>query len=151
MKNAEAAREQKLGRLGEHEDFRGATDGAQTPLEAGIGHEPFKLAEHLFTGPFAIETTQVRANQPPVVWAIVAKGGQAWAPHFRIVDIGTSPDEGLRIAEHPRRSEWTAADRGKSLGVYLFYAPRSKVSAAERERIAADLRAQYDPPRGIVA
>lgn len=109
-----------------------------------------KLAEHLFTGPFAIETTEVRANQSPVVYAIVAKGGPAWAPHFRIVDIGASPDEGLRFAEHPRRGEWTAAD-GESLGVYLFYAPRSKVSAAERERIAADLRTKYDPPRGIVA
>jgi hypothetical protein len=109
-----------------------------------------KLAEHLFTGPFPIETTEVRANQPPVVWAIVAKGGPAWAPQFRIVDIGASPEEGMRFAEHPRRSEWTS-EAGEALGVYLFYAPRSKISAAERERVAADLRARYDPPRGTVA
>lgn len=109
-----------------------------------------KLAEHLFTGPFAIDETEVRANQPPVVWAIVAKGGPAWAPHFRIVDVGASPDGGLRFAGHARRGTWTAGE-GETLGVYLFYAPRSKVSTAERERIAEDLRARYDPPRGTVA
>ena len=109
-----------------------------------------KLAEHLFTGPFAIDTTEVRANQPPVVYAIVAKGGPAWAPVFRIVDVGASPDDGLRFADHPRRGDWTAA-ASESVGVYFFYAPRSKFTAAERERIAAELRIQYDPPRGVVA
>ena len=56
-----------------------------------------KLADHLFTGPFAIDTTEVRANQPPVVYAIVAKGGPGWAPVFRVVDIGASSDEGPHI------------------------------------------------------
>jgi hypothetical protein len=109
-----------------------------------------KLAEYLFTGPFPVDTTEVRANQPPVVYAIVAKGGQAWAPVFRIVDVGASPDAGLRFADHPRRADW-AAGANETIGVYLFYAPRSKFAGADRERIAAQLRSQYDPPRGAVA
>jgi hypothetical protein len=108
-----------------------------------------KLADHLFTGPFPIDT-EVRANQPPVVYAIVAKGGPAWAPVFRIIDIGASPDEGLRFADHPQRSAWSAAG-GEALSVYLFYAPRSKYSAADRERMADALRTRYDPPNGTVA
>jgi hypothetical protein len=109
-----------------------------------------KLADYLFTGPSAIDTTEVRANQPPVVYAIVAKGGPPWAPVFRVVDIGASSDAGVRFADHPRRGAW-AAGPGETLGVYLFPMPRSKFSAADRERIAAHLRSQYDPPRGVVA
>jgi hypothetical protein len=109
-----------------------------------------KLAEYLFTGPFAIETTEVRANQPPVVYAVVAKGGQAWAPVFRIIDVGASPDAGLRFAEHPRRADW-AVQANETVGVYLFYAPRSKFTGADRERMVEQLRTRYDPPRGVVA
>jgi hypothetical protein len=109
-----------------------------------------KLAEHLFTGPFAIDTAEVRANQPPVVFAVVAKGGPNWAPVFRVVDIGASSDEGLHFADHPRRGDWVA-EAGESLGLYFFYAPRSKFPASERERIASELRTRYDPPRGTVA
>ena len=101
-------------------------------------------------GRFAIDTTEVRANQPPVVYAIVAKGGPAWAPVFRVVDIGASSDAGVRFADHPRRGAW-AAEAGETVGVYLFPMPRSKFSAADRERVAAQLRSQYDPPRGVVA
>jgi hypothetical protein len=109
-----------------------------------------KLADYLFTGPFAIDTTEVRANQPPVVYAIIAKGGPAWAPHFRVVDIGASSDQGLRFADHPRRGTWVV-EAGETIGVYLLNLPRSKFAAANRERIAAQLRNQYDPPRGTVA
>jgi len=109
-----------------------------------------KLADYLFTGPFPIETTEVRANQPPVVYAIIAKGGQAWAPVFRVVDVGASPDEGLRFADHPHRGDW-AAGAGEAVGVYVFYTPRSKLTGADRERMVAELRTLYDPPRGLVA
>ena len=68
-----------------------------------------KLADHLFTGPFAIDTTEVRANQPPVVYAIVAKGGPAWAPVFRVVDIGASSDDGRALC---RPSASRRLDRG---------------------------------------
>jgi hypothetical protein len=108
-----------------------------------------KLSGYLFTGPFPVATTEIRANQVPVVFAIVAKGGQSWAPVFRVVDVGASPDEGTRFADHPRSKYW-APQVGETLGVYLFYAARSERTAADRERIAEALRRQYDPPRGFV-
>ena len=108
-----------------------------------------KLAGYLFTGPFPIATTEIRANQVPVVFAIVAKGGQSWAPVFRVVDVGASPDEGMRFSEHPRSKNWMS-QVGETVGVYLFYAARSAYTTAERERIADVLRREYDPPRGLV-
>src|SRR5687767_8735155 len=108
-----------------------------------------KLCDRLFTGPFEIDSTEIRANQPPVVFAIVAKGGASWAPTFRVVDVGASPDDGVCFSEHPRRAEWTAG-ASETVGIYFFYAPRSKFTDADRERLAAQLRAHYDPPRGLV-
>lgn len=110
-----------------------------------------KLAGHLFTGPFPIETTQVRSNQPPVVFAIIAKEGEAWAPSFRVIDIGFSEDVGLRFADHPNHAQWTeAAGATGQIGVYLFYAPKSEYALADRQRLASELALRYDPPRGLV-
>src|SRR5262249_6948604 len=90
-------------------------------LKAGMS---LTLAGQLFTGPFPIETTEIRANQAPVVYAVIAKGGPSWAPVFRVVDVGSSPEEGVRFAVHPNRAAW-AAEPGESLGLYFFYARRS--------------------------
>jgi hypothetical protein len=110
-----------------------------------------KLGGHLFTGPFPIETTQVRANQPPVVFAVIAKEGESWAPSFRVIDIGFSEDQGLRFADHRRRAAWGEAAGGESsLGIYLFYAPKSEYQLADRQRLAEELTQKYDPPRGLV-
>ena len=110
-----------------------------------------KLGGHLFTGPFPIETTQVRANQSPVVFAVIAREGEAFAPSFRVIDIGFSEDQGLRFADHPRRAAWGAEAGGEAkLGVYLFYAPKSEYAHADRQRIASELAQKYDPPRGLV-
>src|SRR5690242_5309231 len=106
-----------------------------------------KLAGHLFTGPFSVDATEVRANNVPVVYAIIAKGGQAWAPTFRLVDIGASPDQGIRFADHPQRGAWEASP-GEAISVYLMNMPRGKHSAEDRERLADEIRRQYDPPRG---
>jgi hypothetical protein len=108
-----------------------------------------KLAGRLFTGPFPVESSEVRANQIPAVFAVVAKGGQPWAPVFRVVDIDATPDAGLRLADHPRYAAWTA-DAGESIGVYFFYAPRSEFTQADRERMAEELRGEYEPPNGFV-
>jgi hypothetical protein len=108
-----------------------------------------KLAGLLFTGPFAVETTEVRANQVPVVYAVIAKGGSSWAPVFRVVDVGAGPDEGVCFSEHPRRQAWKA-EAGESVGVYLFYAPRSEFTASDRGRIAEELRRKYNPPMGFI-
>jgi hypothetical protein len=107
-----------------------------------------KLAGHLFTGPFPIDTTEVRSNQAPVVYAIIAKGGEPWAPTFRVVDIGFSDDSGVRFAEMPNRTSWSAQD-GAQPGVYLFYAPRSEYSLEQRRAMAESLRQKYDPPNGF--
>jgi hypothetical protein len=108
-----------------------------------------KLAGLLFTGPFGIDGTEVRANQVPVVYAVIAKGGAPWAPAFRVIDVGAGPDQGVRFDDHPRRGEWKGQP-GESVGIYLFYAPRSEFTAGDRERIAQDLRQRYDPPRGFI-
>jgi len=108
-----------------------------------------KLGGHLFTGPFPIDATEVRANQAPVVFAIVAKGGPPFAPVFRVVDIGASPDDGIRFVAHPRRADWSAPP-GESLGLYLLSLPRSEYALADRERLTAELREQY-PPNGHIA
>lgn len=105
---------------------------------------------HLFTGPFPIDTTVVRANKVPVVYAIVAKGGQSWAPVFRVMDIGASPDEGVDLGKHPSRPEWQPA-AGETIGAYLLYLPRSEHSQADRERLAQELRALYQPPNNLVS
>ena len=91
----------------------------------------------------------MRANQVPVVYAVIAKGGPSWAPVFRVVDVGASPDDGVRFARHPRSKDWKP-QVGETLGVYLFYAARSQHTVADRERIAEALRQEYDPPRGFV-
>jgi hypothetical protein len=109
-----------------------------------------KLAGLLFTGPFEIDTTEVRANQVPVVYAVIAKGGPSWAPVFRVVDVGAGSGQGVRFDNHPRRRDWKG-QAGESIGVYLFYAPRSEFTAEDRERMAEELRRKYDPPRGFVS
>jgi len=108
-----------------------------------------KLAGHLFTGPFPIDGTEIRPNQSPVVYAVIAKGGPSWAPVFRVVAIGSSPDAGIRFAAHPDRSRWVARS-GEALGIYLFYARRSEFSATDREEMAADLRRRYTPPNSFI-
>jgi hypothetical protein len=108
-----------------------------------------KLAGMLFTGPFPVDTTEVRANHVPIIFAIIAKGGQSWAPVFRVIDIGLSPDGGMRFGDHPRRAEWQSVSDGP-ISVYTMATPRSAFPAAERERLVDELRRQYDPPRGTV-
>jgi hypothetical protein len=107
-----------------------------------------KLSGFLFTGPFPIDTTEVRKNQAPVVYAIIAKGGEPWAPTFRVVDIGFSDDQGMRFADLPGRAQWVQ-QYGGQVGVYLFYALRSEYSLEQRRAMAENLRQKHDPPNGF--
>ena len=109
-----------------------------------------KLGGHLFTGPFPVETVVIRANKVPVVYAIVAKGGQSWMPQFRVIDVGASPDDGISLADHPSRPNWRAAE-GEVVGAYMLYLPRSEHTQADRERLAGELRGRYEPPNDHVA
>src|SRR5712691_4124901 len=108
-----------------------------------------KLAGRLFTGPLPCDSTEIRANQTPVVYAIIAKGGKPWEPVFRVVDVGASPDEGIRFASHPDRSDWLLQS-GETLGVYLLNVPRSAYTVADRVRLALEFRRQHDTPRGMI-
>jgi hypothetical protein len=107
-----------------------------------------KLSGHLFTGPFPIDTTEVRSNQAPVVYAIIAKGGELWAPTFRVIEIGFSEDKGLRFSDLPSRALW-AQEYGANASVYLFYAPKSEYSFEQRRAMADRLRQACDPPNGF--
>jgi hypothetical protein len=108
-----------------------------------------KLGGHLFTGPFPIESTEIRANMVPVIFAIIAKGGKPWAPEFRVIDFGSSPDQGLRLADHPRREHWMA-EGGENIAAYLFNTPHSQYTTADRERMVEELSRQYQPPNDRV-
>lgn len=107
-----------------------------------------KLSGYLFTGPFPIGTTEIRSNQAPVVYAIIAKGGEPWAPSFRVIDIGFSEDKGLRFADLPNQAQWVEL-YGRQTSVYLFYAPKSEYSTDLRRALAESLRQKYDPPNGF--
>lgn len=107
-----------------------------------------KLSGHLFTGPFPVDTTEIRGNHIPVVFAIIAKGGEPWAPKFRVIDVGFSADAGVRFADLPNRAAWTAQG-GAQISVYLFYAPRSEYSLEQRRDMAKRLHQAYDPPNGF--
>jgi hypothetical protein len=86
---------------------------------------------------------EIRANQ--VSDAVIAKGDPSWAPVFRVLDVAAGLDQGVCFNKHPRRQAWNA-DAGESVGVYLFYAPRSEFTASDRERITEELRRKYNPP-----
>jgi hypothetical protein len=108
-----------------------------------------KLAGRLFTGPFPIDTTEVRGNQSPVVYAIIAKEGPPWAPAFRVIDVGFSEDAGIRFADLSNRAAWTC-ESASQISVYLFYAPRSEFSLEDRQQMTRLLREVYKPPNGLV-
>jgi hypothetical protein len=108
-----------------------------------------KLAGQLFTGPFPIDATIIRANQQPVVFAVITKGGPEWAPIFRVIDVGYSEDSGLDFSDHPQKPRWIAASDGV-LDLYFLNMPKSLFSVADRQRIAEEIRRRYDPPHGLV-
>jgi hypothetical protein len=92
-----------------------------------------KIASHLFYGPFKPEQVKVRANQAPLIIAIVSKSGPAWDPVFHLVDIDYSPDGGVDLADHPRRPQWTPRDAGE-VQAYLYDAKKSDGFQNETDR-----------------
>lgn len=110
-----------------------------------------KIAGQLFTGPFKLDETEIRVNQAPVVFAVISKEGQPWAPSFRLVDVGASSDAGVRFAEHPRHADWRAQAAGGAVSIYLLAMPRSQHSLADRERVVDEIRKVYNPPHGLVS
>jgi hypothetical protein len=108
-----------------------------------------KIADYLFYGPFPIDDVRVRANQAPVVFAIVCKGGEPWLPTFRLVDIDHSPDDGVVVAQHQRRSDWERANDGV-LQVYLLDVPKREGGESRRRALAEEIRAALAPTGGDI-
>jgi len=107
-----------------------------------------KLSGYLFTGPFPLGSTEVRSNHTPVVYAIIAKEGEPWAPTFRALEVGFSEDSGIDFSVHAARSR--SLPSSAMPNVYLFYAPRSKYSKADRQQIAAEIWKECDRLKGVI-
>jgi hypothetical protein len=109
-----------------------------------------KIASYLFYGPFPVEKIKVRANQIPILFAIVCRTGDPWNPNFRLIDVGASAPGGMVLAEHPQRDVWRRENDGE-LEVYLYDTPASEGFTAEkRQFIVDDVRAKVGTPRGNI-
>lgn len=107
-----------------------------------------KIAGRLFAGPFPLDETEVRHNQAPVVFVVIAKEGKPWNPVFRVLGAGESGD-GLAFRDHPRRAEWLM-EAGQAPVLYFLAMPRSESSAADRQMLVEEIVARYAPPVGTV-
>jgi hypothetical protein len=105
-----------------------------------------KIGQTLFTGPFALADTVLRANHPRAVYAVLVKEGPGWDPCFRLIEIGVSPPEGVDFPNHPHRPAWDKASDGKAV-VYLH---SLEDASQDLERIAEDIQRQYGSSGGIV-
>jgi hypothetical protein len=108
------------------------------------------IAGRLFTGPFDLDSTVVRANHPPAVFAIVAKLGEPWNPQFVLIDIGETGETGLTFSDHPLRAVWEQAAGANPPAIYLHSLPRTGGGAAEREALIAQLRKAYPEPNASI-
>jgi hypothetical protein len=109
-----------------------------------------KIANYLFYGPFLVEKIKVRANQTPIVFAIVCRTGEPWNPAFRLIDIGASSPEGLVLAAHPHRALWDRENNGE-LEVYLYDTPASDGFTPEkRQNVVENVRAKVGTPHGNI-
>lgn len=86
----------------------------------------------LFTGPFKLDKTMIRANQHPCVYVVVSKEGSSWDPQFRLIHVGESGDAGIDFSADPRSAEWLRA--GAEISVYLRAVPRADDPSGERRR-----------------
>ncbi len=110
-----------------------------------------KIAGRLFTGPFDPATFVVRGNQEAVVYAVVAKGGEAWDPHFRLIAVGAG-DDGvtLTFADLPELASWQAL-AGKPVSIYIHaLGTRAGAGPAERAALVGAIVAAVAPPDGII-
>lgn len=91
----------------------------------------------IFEGPFT-NTAQLQAKSG--VYVILGRNGQQ--ENWKVVDVGESGDLRNRVDTHDRESSWKR--QGCSvLAVAAYYC-----AEAERMRVEAALRQQYNPPCG---
>ena len=109
-----------------------------------------KIGQRLFTGPMNLSEAKVRANQPPLVFAVVCKAGPPWNPVFRLIDVDVTEPGGTVFAQHARRALWEKESDG-TLALYFLEPDKGqKIEAEERAAVVADLRRHYEPPKGII-
>jgi hypothetical protein len=109
-----------------------------------------KILSHLFTGPLDINTTKVRANQDPAVFAIVCRSGKPWNPEFSLIEVGKSSPDGTEFKNHPNRKEWASLCGGEA-SVYLLSVPNAlKQDSDPRDEIVSEISQSLKPPGGAI-
>jgi hypothetical protein len=109
-----------------------------------------KIAGYLFTGPYDLDKTVVRRNHLPVIYAVLSKEGPPWDPVFRVIEIGTSGEDGIVFAEDARRNGWTSRAQGQ-LCLYLMQLEGAEYRGlAARESLARAIRARHVPPNDTI-
>jgi hypothetical protein len=108
------------------------------------------IAGRLFTGPFNLETTVVRPNHQPAVFAIVAKRGEPWDPQFIMIGSGETGESGLVFSSHASRAVWEQTAGEQRPTVYLHTMPKISCGAADRETLVAELRKAYPEPNILI-
>ncbi len=110
-----------------------------------------KIAERLFTGPYALDESRVRKNQSAAVYAIISRSGEPWNPTFRLIDVDETGDQGVHFRTHEKRPEWERYNDGE-LSIYFFYmSVRAGHTADQRRWLVDAIKAQYDPPNGMIS
>jgi hypothetical protein len=109
-----------------------------------------KIAGHLFNGPHDIDTTVVRANHRPVVYAVISKEGAPWDPQFRLIDIDCSEAGGLVFSEHAKNQQWRRDCKGT---LCLFLLPMDEgggYKESDRSVIAERIRTLHRAPNDLI-
>jgi hypothetical protein len=101
------------------------------------------IAGRLFTGPYDLDSTIVRPNHQPAVFAIVAKQGEPWNPQFVLIDVGETGENGLAFSSHSSRAAWGRAAGGHRPTIYMT---RIAGGSAERQALVGQLRKAYPEP-----
>jgi hypothetical protein len=110
-----------------------------------------KIAGRLFTGPYSLDESRVRKNQPAAVYAIISRSGEPWNPTFRLIDVDETGEQDVHFRTHRKRPEWERHDDGE-LSIYFFYmSVRAGHTADERRRLVDAIKIQYDPPNGMIS
>ncbi len=109
-----------------------------------------KIAGYLFTGPYDLADTVLRANQKPSVFVLVSREGKSYDPVFRLIEVADTAGQRVEFATHPERARWEAAAEGE-LGVYFFRPDAAEPEATEvRHNLVAEIMRLHRPPHGIV-
>jgi len=98
-----------------------------------------KICGHLFTGPITFAKAAIRANHGPMLWSVIAREGESFDPHFRLLAIDSAIRAAIDFEGHPDRSQWEAG--GSNLAVYKY--ENSDASPERLQDILAEIRTRH--------